>query len=115
MLEILKQSSKLRDVLTNPQMFLDEVLKIILNELTMYMVDGIKYIKTGDYYDQLQFEQTEISGYLEDNLIPVHKSLYSHIAIDSTIETQFAKDLESYEAIKFYLKLPYWFIIETPI
>lgn len=115
LLEILKQSSRLRDVLTNPQMFLDEVLKIILNELTTYMVDGIKYIKTGDYYDQLQFEQTEISGYLEDNLVPVQKSLYSHIAIDSAIETQFAKDLESYEAIKFYLKLPYWFTIETPI
>lgn len=115
LLEILKQSSRLRDVLTNPQMFLDEVLKIILNELTTYMVDGIKYIKTGDYYDQLQFEQTEISGYLEDNLIPVHKSLYSHIAIDSKIETQFAKDLDSHEAIKFYLKLPYWFTIETPI
>ena len=37
------------------------------------------------------------------------------IPLDSGIESQFAKDCESSDQIKFYFKLPNWFKIPTPI
>ena len=61
------------------------------------------------------FEDEDIVGYLQDNMFPVNHSLYDHVVVDSGIESQFAKDLDSMEQVKFFLKLPSWFKIETPI
>jgi len=61
------------------------------------------------------FEDEDIVGYLQDNMFPIDKSIYDHVVIDSQIESKFAKDLDSMEQVKFFLKLPNWFKIETPI
>lgn len=116
-LEILKQSWRLSDILRNPQMFLDLVLKEIKIVLADHMVDGIQYEKiAGDYYEMRLFEDEDVVWYLEDNMFPVNKSIYDHVVVDSkTIEYPFAKDLESMEQVKFFIKLPAWFKIDTPI
>lgn len=44
-LKILKESGKIKELLINPQMFLDNVVKVIKNKLTELMVDGIEYKK----------------------------------------------------------------------
>jgi len=44
-LEILKKSGRIRDILINPQMFLDAALKEIRSVLAELMVDGIEYEK----------------------------------------------------------------------
>lgn len=115
-LEILKKSDRIRDILKNPQMFLDLALKEIRSVLAELMVDGIKYEKIdGEYYEMRLFEDEDIVGYLQDNMFPVNKSVYDHVVIDSKIESAFAKDLDTMEQVKFFLKLPAWFKIETPI
>ncbi len=43
------------------------------------------------------------------------KTLYNYIEFDSKVERQFVDDCENNENIEFYMKLPRWFIIETPI
>lgn len=44
------------------------------------------------------------------------RTIYSaFISLDSGVESQFAKDNESSDQIKFYFKLPNWFKIPTPI
>lgn len=44
------------------------------------------------------------------------KTIYSaFISLDSGVESQFAKDCESSDQIKFYFKLSNWFKIPTPI
>lgn len=115
-LEILKKSGRIRDILINPQMFLDAALKEIRSVLAELMVDGIEYEKIEwEYYEMRLFEDEDIVGYLQDNMFPVNKSIYDHVVIDSQIESKFAKDLDSMEQVKFFLKLPNWFKIETPI
>lgn len=116
LLEILKRSGKLRDILINPQMFLDGALREIMAVLSDLMIDGISYEKIeGDYYEMRLFEDQDVMGYLEDNMFPVEKSIYDHVVVDSFTEQTFAKDLDSLEQVKFFLKLPSWFKIETPI
>jgi len=117
--EILKEASKLKDVLVNPQQLIDEVVRVIDVELNRMSVDGIKYEKiANECYEMHQFEEKELEGYL-NNLVKVNeqeKTLYDHIQIDSeTVERLFAEDLDSREDVKFYFKLPSWFKIKTPI
>ncbi len=118
-ISILKSSERLKDVLKNPQLFLDQTVKEINTVLTDLMIEGIKYEKLGDteYYKMELFAKDEIEAYRE-NLYKVKnqdKTLYNYIEFQSKVEEQFAKDCESNENIEFYIKLPYWFIIKTPI
>lgn len=117
-LQILRNSGRLNDILINPQMFLDLSVQQIRKVLNKLMVEGIKYQKiAGRVYEMTLFETAEIEAYKE-NLYKVtkqDKTLLDHIEFQSDIEEQFAKDCESNDDIEFYIKLPRSFTIDTPI
>lgn len=115
--KILTQSGRLKDFAKNPQRFVQNVLAIIQKKKMHALVDGIKYEKIGDhaYYAQELFLEEELKGYLEQNLMEVNKSVYSHIVYDSATESDFAKALEANSNVKLYSKLPSWFKIDTPL
>jgi type III restriction enzyme len=117
---MLEESSRLSDCLKNPQLFLDSVIHEIEIVLKSMMVDGVRYEKiAGDFYEMRSFEIKEIEEYVE-NLYPVknkEKTLYDHVEIDALSDTEkkFAKACDDDENVEFFLKLPRWFIIKTPI
>jgi len=119
-IKILGESGRLSDCLKNPQLFLDSAIHEIDVVLKSMMVDGVRYEKiAGDFYEMRSFNIKEIEEYVE-NLYPVKnedKTLYDHIEIDSLsdIEQKFAKACDNSEDVEFFLKLPRWFIIKTPI
>jgi len=117
-LNILKKSNRINDILINPQLFLDLSIKEIKKVMNKLLIDGIKYEKVGDrLYEMALFESEDVERY-KQNLRQVNdqdKTLYNYIEFDSDVEKQFAEDCESNENIEFYLKLPRWFKIETPI
>jgi len=45
----------------------------------------------------------------------VKKSVYDAVQLDSDVERNFARSLDEREDIKLFVKLPYWFKIETPV
>jgi type III restriction enzyme len=101
----------------NPQKFTDEVSAIIRQQMRHFIVDGIKYEKIGDkhYYAQELFQDNELIGYLNKNMLEVQKSIYDHVVYDSEVEADFAKSLEQSKDVKVYAKLPGWFKIDTPL
>lgn len=119
-LEILKRSSRIPDLLVNPQVFLDQAVAEIRAELHDLMIDGIKYERiAGKEYAMMRFSDKEVETY-RDNLYKIteqSKTIADHIVIDgmSSVEEQFAKDCEKNENIEFFIKLPDWFTIRTPI
>jgi type III restriction enzyme len=115
--QILVDSGRLKDFVKNPQKFTEKVLEIILRKKMHALVDGIKYEKIGaqSYYAQELFLEEELKGYLEQNMLTVEKSVYSHILYDSATESNFATEMEQNESVKLYTKLPSWFKIETPL
>ena len=117
-LKMILQSGKLAEIPRNPQQFMDLSVHTILRNLQEMMIDGIKYEKiAGECWEQKQFENEELEAYL-DELYKVQKqdkTLYNYIEVDSDIERAFAKELEEREEVKFYIKLPFWFKIQTPI
>lgn len=118
--EILTKSGRLKDVLKNPQLFLDLASEVIKKTLNNIMINGIKYQKiNGSEYEMSLFESQELELYLNDFTFNVQnptKTIFDEfIPLDSGVESQFAKDCETSEQIKFYFKLPNWFKIPTPI
>jgi type III restriction enzyme len=118
--KIIVNSDRLSDVFNNPQFFMDMVVKAIKTEFDKLKIDGIKYEKiAGQNYEMKLFKSVEIESYIE-NLIAVkdqEKTLYDYILIDSlsSPERKFAEACESRDDILFYIKLPSWFVIKTPI
>jgi len=117
-LKILKDSSRLGDALVNPQLFLDQAVHNIQVILQNMMVDGIKYqTVAGVEYDMMLFEAKEIESYIE-NMYAVTKpgkTIADHIIYDSGVEERFAKDCDNDDQVEFFIKLPDWFEIHTPV
>jgi len=115
--EIMKRSDRLQDFKNNPQKYIEGVSAIIKHQMRLFIVDGIKYEKIGDdhFYAQELFEDKELYGYLQTNMLDAQKSVYDHVVYDSGTEMEFAKQFEQNEEIKVYAKLPGWFEIATPL
>ena len=118
--DILVKSGRIGDILINPQLFLDLASQAIRRTLYSLMIDGIKYQRIGEAdYEMTLFEAQELEVYLNEFTFRVtdnSKTIYEEIMpLDSQVESQFAKDCENSEQVKFYFKLPGWFKIPTPI
>jgi len=119
-LDILKKSGRIHELLINPQLFMDNSVTAIKRMLYELMIDGIKYEKIGSkFYEMQLFEDNELEIYLDKHTFPVNdssKTIYeNYIPLDSSVENQFAADCETSENIEFFFKLPFWFKINTPI
>ncbi len=80
-------------------------------------MNGIKYERVhGDdaVWDMMLIKNSEIEGFAS-RMLDASKSVYDYIVIDAETERQFATAFESRDDIKFYLKLPAWFKIQTPL
>ena len=76
--KILIKSGRLGDFKNNPQKYMEEVGEIIRRNMRKMLVDGIKYTKIGEdeFYAQELFEEKELSGYLNRNLMEAKKSVH---------------------------------------
>jgi len=118
---ILLESGRLDDALNNPQVFIEQVAMLINSAMRELLVQGVTYFKDGDQvYEMRRFEDDDWMEVFAENVHPVErpdKTLFSHIVIDgdSGPERRFAEDCEASEDVLFYIKLPRWFVIETPV
>ena len=119
LVEIMKQSGRLLEFKINPQAFMTETAKLINRALHEMVVDGIKYEQIADqYYEMRLFEEKEIEEYLT-RLYEVQsnddRTPYDYIVWDSGVEREIAEKLDTNERIKFFCKLPRWFVVPTPL
>src|SRR5699024_9595990 len=117
-IETLKQSGTLRDFRRNPQMYMMETARILNATKREMMVDGMKYERMGEevVYDQRLFLKEEVESYTND-VVASHdeKALYNYTVCDSGVEKEFAEQCEQDQDVKFYIKLPGWFKVATPL
>jgi len=125
---ILLDSGRLGDAVNNPQAFVDhaaELINAVKREFLVYgdgsEGSGVKYVKLVDaFYEMRRFESDDLMDVFASNVLAVEKqekTLFSHIVIDSnsTPERLFAQACDNNEDVLFYIKLPRWFQIETPV
>jgi type III restriction enzyme len=127
LVEILRQSARLKEFTVNPQAFMTETAKLINRALQELIIDGIKYEPVdGQYYEMRLFAEPEIEEYLtrlyavqhaesQDAGRIVARTPYSYVSYDSDIERDIAERLDADERVKFFCKLPRWFRVATPL
>jgi type III restriction enzyme len=125
---ILLDSGRLGDALNNPQAFVDHAAELVNAEKREFLVygdgsagSGVQYVKMDDaFYEMRRFEAGDLMDVFAANVRAVdkqEKTLFSHIVIDSNSgpERLFAQACEDNDDVLFYIKLPRWFQIETPV
>ena len=115
-IKILTNTNKLNHFKNNPQKFIEEVLRIIKEEMNKLIVEGVKYEKIGnsEYAVQEIFDKEEIVVYMK-NLKESGKSVTDFVICDSEIEKKFVEEFNKNENIKLFAKLPPNFKINTPV
>jgi type III restriction enzyme len=85
------------------------------------MVDGITYEPVPGLHWEMRRLEPEASEELERYAARLYrvqsedKTLYDHIEVDSEVERRFAKGLDDNSNVRFFMKLPAWFTVDTPI
>ena len=125
---ILLDSRRLNEAVNNPQAFIDhtsEIVNAVKREFLVYGDgsdgSGVKYTRLDNvYYEMRRFENDDLMEVFSASVQAVEKqekTLFSHIIIDSNSgpERAFAQACEDNEDVLFYIKLPRWFRIDTPV
>lgn len=121
--KILRQTTSLDEFKKNPESYMIQAAGIINDAKGYFMVNGISYHKTGESYSQELFYEP-LNAYYggnseRENAVPVaddnDRTIYDYIVYDSQIEKNFAEQLAMDPSVKYYIKLPDWFIIPTPV
>ena len=119
--QILLQSGRLAEALHNPQLFIDHNTGLINHVKRELLVQGVEYLKVeGHSYEMRRFEDDDLKEFFGPSMREVtkpYKTLYSHVVMDSGSkpEWRFAEACENNDDVLFYIKLPRWFAIETPV
>lgn len=118
--KLLKSLDNLDQFTNNPIFYMDQAVQIINNHKLHLIVNSLTYTKIQDYYDHNLFLNQSTYAYQGKNgnsykVSSNSKTLFDYIVTDSKVELDFVKDLELNEEISFFIKLPNWFKIQTPL
>lgn len=125
LVDVLTRSGKLGEFIGNPNDFIAMVKRNLQNVVAAAVQEGVQYEKIGGYiYElrELQADGAEARDLFLDRVYKVEntdKTDFDYIQIDSdgadAPERQFAEKLDSREDVKFFMKLPNKFKIDTPV
>ncbi|WP_454163607.1 restriction endonuclease [Gordonia iterans] len=125
LVDVLTRSGKLGEFIGNPNDFIAMVKRNLLNVVAASVQDGVQYEKISGYvYElrELQADGAEARDLFLDRVYKVEntdKTDFDYLPIDSdgaeAPERKFAELLDSREDVKFFMKLPDKFKIETPV
>ncbi len=113
--EIIKKSGRLEDGIRNPRKFVTVTANVIRNCIAGSLLGGIRYERIGDSYEMTSFKSKIESWAEEDKLKRAKKSIYDKVQCESNIESKFLSAMDDNDNIKMYVKLPGWFVVDTPI
>lgn len=119
--QILVDGERLADAVNNPQAFIEHAVELINDVKRELLVAGVEYLQVdGEAWEMRRFEDSDLMDVFADNVRAVQnadKTLFSHIVIDgnSSPEWRFARECDDNDDVLFYIKLPRWFTIDTPV
>ena len=131
LVDVLTRSGRLNEFIGNPNDFIAMVKRNLLNVVAASVQEGVQYEKVGGYvYElrELQADGAETRDLFMDRVYETKsfedsnadgKTDFNYIQIDSdgaqAPERLFAEKLDSREDVKFFMKLPDKFRIDTPV
>lgn len=100
----------------NPEEFIVKVSNLIQEAKAKIIIDNITYYKLEERHESATIFSNDKTVLRDAPFMQeVKKHIYDYLATDSTIEKDFAKDLEASTEVIVYTKLPKSFHIITPV
>jgi len=117
LLEVIKRIAKPEVLTANPYEFARVATAIIKEKVIRQLVAGIRYEKIRDERWEMQRITDEAtrelcSRYTEPS---PRGGLYDRMDCDSKVEQRFVQAMEARSDVRFYMKLPAWFEVTTPL
>ncbi len=121
LVQIMIKSGRLADLSINPQAFIALVISKINSAMHTQMVNGLTYAPIPG----LSWEMRRLEPSLGEDVKRYAARLYrvqnegktpfDHVEIESEVERRFAQGLDDNRRVKFFIKLPAWFTVDTPL
>lgn len=101
----------------NPEEFIIRTANIINEQKATAIIEHITYDKLTSVFSTDIFTEPDLKkGSLGVNALEAKRNLYDYVIYDSTIERDFATELETHsQEVEVYVKLPKGFYISTPV
>lgn len=115
--QVLIRSKRLSEVANNPAEFISQVKSAIRGALAEVLVDGVKYERLKSLaYEMSRLSTDEANTFGPDSeRLNLNKSAFSEVLWDSDTERDFALALENRDDVLWFVKLPWWFKVRTPV
>lgn len=121
LVRIIVESGRAEELRVNPQAFVALAVHEVTQALHDLILKGIEYEKiAGQRWEMRRLEEDAeqtLVRYL-DRLYQVQnpdKTPFDAVEFDSEVERSFARELDHNDQVKFFLKLPSWFTVDTPL
>lgn len=104
----------------NPEKFIVETISIINEQKATMIVEHIQYHILDETYSSDIFTKNQMilpaqMMPIRDDSKPLQKNIYDYLTADSSVEKNFAKELDNSSEVVVYAKLPGGFAIPTPV
>lgn len=109
---VMEGVSNYGEFVKNPMAYISQAVPLVKQVLDAEMVRLVKYDDISEVYDTSQFQEVMQT---RRNAVSIRNGLYDKIIVDSDIEERFGLDLDNQNKVKLFLKLPEWYLIDTPI
>jgi len=113
LLDIYRRCDRQQEGMNNPFEFANTAVRLITERLLEQLVENIHYERTGATYTTEHFAPEFTAP--QAHLVPVTRSIYDHVVVESAAEAAFVQTLESDPRVRLYVKLPDWFTVPTPL
>jgi type III restriction enzyme len=121
LVRILLESGRLADFTVNPQAFVELVTRKINAAMHTQMVDGLTYEPVAGLHWEMHRLEPDVGDEIEryaNRLYKVQngsKTPFDHVEFESDVERRFAKALDDNQRVRYFIKLPGWFTVDTPV
>lgn len=111
---ILVDSGRLGEVANNPAAFIDQAARAIRGALAEVLVSGVQYAAIGEGYELTELTDRVANSFAATPLV-LDKSVFDEVIYDSPNEKEFAERVNGRDDVLWFMKLPWWFKVDTPI
>lgn len=114
---VLRGSGRLDEVRIDPTEFIRQVRDAIAVALEDVLIDGVLFKKLAEdrYLMKRLEEEPQETAVPATEKLACEKSALTEVLTDSDPEISFANTLESRQDVRWFIKLPWWFKVPTPV
>lgn len=109
------QAAKFGEFAKNPEQFIADASHLIQEQKAIAVIERLTYDATKDRYDAELFTAGETGNDFKNATDKLKNHVYDYAIVDSKVERDFVRDLDTSTEVVVYSKLPRGFLIPTPV